>query len=75
MAGMLGWGMRSTRVPSWCRGGGQPRRSCSQSLSPPSSRPCPGSVYNSASSVRLSLVSPPAEKEQPPCPGERSVYK
>ncbi|NXN69352.1 FHOD1 protein, partial [Himantopus himantopus] len=37
--------------------------------------PCPGSVYNSASSVRLALVSPPAEKEQPPGPGERSVYK
>ncbi|NXO48773.1 FHOD1 protein, partial [Aramus guarauna] len=39
------------------------------------SRPCPGSVYNSASSVRLALASPPAEKEQPPTPGERSVYK
>ncbi|XP_054697058.1 FH1/FH2 domain-containing protein 1 isoform X3 [Grus americana] len=37
--------------------------------------PCPGSVYNSASSVRLALASPPAEKEQPPAPGERSVYK
>ncbi|NXA29305.1 FHOD1 protein, partial [Ibidorhyncha struthersii] len=37
--------------------------------------PCPGSVYNSASSVRLALVSPPAEKEQSPGPGERSVYK
>ncbi|NXH75021.1 FHOD1 protein, partial [Hydrobates tethys] len=37
--------------------------------------PCPGSVYNSASSVRLALASPPAEKEQPPGPGERSVYK
>ncbi|NXT42701.1 FHOD1 protein, partial [Pelecanoides urinatrix] len=37
--------------------------------------PCPGSVYNSASSVRLALASPRAEKEQPPGPGERSVYK
>ncbi|KAM9268748.1 FH1/FH2 domain-containing protein 1 [Cariama cristata] len=37
--------------------------------------PCPGSIYNSASSVRLALASPPAEKEQPPGPGERSVYK
>ncbi|NXU24444.1 FHOD1 protein, partial [Thalassarche chlororhynchos] len=37
--------------------------------------PCPSSVYNSASSVRLALTSPPAEKEQPPGPGERSVYK
>ncbi|XP_075622018.1 FH1/FH2 domain-containing protein 1 isoform X3 [Balearica regulorum gibbericeps] len=37
--------------------------------------PCPGSVYNSASSVQLALASPPAEKEQPPAPGERSVYK
>ncbi|XP_035754667.1 FH1/FH2 domain-containing protein 1 isoform X2 [Egretta garzetta] len=36
--------------------------------------PCPGSVYNSASSVRLALASPPAE-EQPPGLGERSVYK
>lgn len=40
-----------------------------------SSRPCPSSVYNSASSVRLALASPPAEKEQPPGPGERSIYK
>ncbi|NXG86246.1 FHOD1 protein, partial [Stercorarius parasiticus] len=40
-----------------------------------SSRPCPSSVYNSASSIRLALASPPAEKEQPPGPGERSVYK
>ncbi|NXY79144.1 FHOD1 protein, partial [Glareola pratincola] len=40
-----------------------------------SSRPCPSSVYSSASSVRLALASPPAEKEQPPAPGERSVYK
>lgn len=39
-----------------------------------SSRPCPGSVYNSASSVRLALASPPAE-EQPLGLGERSVYK
>ncbi|NWH56097.1 FHOD1 protein, partial [Geococcyx californianus] len=37
--------------------------------------PCPGSIYNSASSVRLALASPLAEKEQPPGPGERSVYK
>ncbi|NWI27790.1 FHOD1 protein, partial [Sula dactylatra] len=37
--------------------------------------PCPSSVYNSASSVRLALASPPAEKEQLPGPGERSVYK
>ncbi|NWQ91866.1 FHOD1 protein, partial [Burhinus bistriatus] len=37
--------------------------------------PCPGSVYNSASSVRLALVSPQAEKEQPPGTGERSIYK
>ncbi|NXV49759.1 FHOD1 protein, partial [Uria aalge] len=40
-----------------------------------SSRPCPSSVYNSASSVQLALASPPAEKEQPPGLGERSVYK
>lgn len=40
-----------------------------------SSRPCPGSIYNSASTVRLSLASPQAEKEQPPGLGERSVYK
>ncbi|NWI93515.1 FHOD1 protein, partial [Pitta sordida] len=37
--------------------------------------PCPTSIYNSASSVRLALASPQAEKEQPPGPGERSVYK
>ncbi|XP_074439431.1 FH1/FH2 domain-containing protein 1 isoform X1 [Larus michahellis] len=37
--------------------------------------PCPSSVYNSASSVRLALASPPAEKEQPLGLGERSVYK
>ncbi|NXE09221.1 FHOD1 protein, partial [Lophotis ruficrista] len=37
--------------------------------------PCLGSVYNSASSVRLALASPLAEKEQPPGLGERSVYK
>ncbi|KAM6123576.1 FH1/FH2 domain-containing protein 1 [Phoenicopterus ruber ruber] len=37
--------------------------------------PCPSSVYNSASSVRLALASPSAEKEQPPGLGERSVYK
>ncbi|KAM6380917.1 FH1/FH2 domain-containing protein 1 isoform 2-T2 [Pluvialis apricaria] len=36
--------------------------------------PCPGSIYNSASSVRLALVTPPAEKEQPLVLGERSVY-
>ncbi|NXJ99367.1 FHOD1 protein, partial [Corythaixoides concolor] len=38
-------------------------------------QPCPAGVYNSASSVRLALASPPAEKEQPPGPGERSIYK
>uniref|UniRef100_A0A663DXM3 Formin homology 2 domain containing 1 n=2 Tax=Aquila chrysaetos chrysaetos TaxID=223781 RepID=A0A663DXM3_AQUCH len=37
--------------------------------------PCPSSIYNSASSMRLALASPPAEKEQPPGPGERSIYK
>ncbi|NXI33390.1 FHOD1 protein, partial [Sterrhoptilus dennistouni] len=37
--------------------------------------PCPTSIYNSTSSVRLALASPPAEKEQPPGPGERSIYK
>ncbi|NXC87768.1 FHOD1 protein, partial [Cercotrichas coryphoeus] len=37
--------------------------------------PCPTSIYNSTSSVRLALASPSAEKEQPPGPGERSVYK
>ncbi|XP_053808630.1 FH1/FH2 domain-containing protein 1 isoform X2 [Vidua chalybeata] len=37
--------------------------------------PCPTSIYNSTSSVRLALASPPAEKEQAPGPGERSVYK
>ncbi|NXO71194.1 FHOD1 protein, partial [Phainopepla nitens] len=36
---------------------------------------CLTSIYNSTSSVRLALASPPAEKEQPPGPGERSVYK
>ncbi|NXE40229.1 FHOD1 protein, partial [Ptilorrhoa leucosticta] len=41
----------------------------------PSSRPCPTSIYNSTSSVQLALASPQAEKEQPPGPGERSVYK
>ncbi|XP_054026122.1 FH1/FH2 domain-containing protein 1 [Dryobates pubescens] len=35
---------------------------------------CP-STYSSASSLRLALASPQAEKEQPPAPGERSVYK
>lgn len=40
-----------------------------------SSRPCPSSIYNSASSVRLALASPPVEKEQLPGPGERSIYK
>ncbi|NXS34840.1 FHOD1 protein, partial [Pomatostomus ruficeps] len=46
-------------------------------VSVPSSpaEPCPTSIYNSAASVRLALASPPAEKEQPPGPGERSVYK
>ncbi|NXR02915.1 FHOD1 protein, partial [Sagittarius serpentarius] len=46
-------------------------------VSTPSSpaEPCPSSMYNSASSVRLALASPQAEKEQPPGPGERSVYK
>ncbi|NXU08833.1 FHOD1 protein, partial [Pardalotus punctatus] len=37
--------------------------------------PCPTSIYNSASSVRLALASPAAEKEQSLGPGERSVYK
>ncbi|NXM53336.1 FHOD1 protein, partial [Illadopsis cleaveri] len=37
--------------------------------------PCPTSIYNSTSSVRLALASPRAEKEQPPGPGERSIYK
>ncbi|NXC07252.1 FHOD1 protein, partial [Orthonyx spaldingii] len=37
--------------------------------------PCPTSIYNSASSVRLALASPLADKEQPPGPGERSIYK
>ncbi|XP_042742000.1 FH1/FH2 domain-containing protein 1 isoform X1 [Lagopus leucura] len=36
--------------------------------------PCPKSVFSSASSLRLSLSSPPAEKE-PPSMGERSIYK
>ena len=36
--------------------------------------PCPKSILSSASSLRLSLSSPPAEKE-PPSVGERSVYK
>ncbi|KAM4638646.1 FH1/FH2 domain-containing protein 1 isoform 3-T3 [Amazona ochrocephala] len=36
---------------------------------------CPSSVFSSASSVRLALASPVADKEQPPAPGERSVYK
>ncbi|NXK09846.1 FHOD1 protein, partial [Herpetotheres cachinnans] len=40
-----------------------------------SSRPCPSTIYNSASSMRLALASPRAEKEQPPGPGERSIYK
>ncbi|NXQ63351.1 FHOD1 protein, partial [Anthoscopus minutus] len=40
-----------------------------------SSRPCPTSIYNSTSSVRLALASSPAKKEQPLGPGERSVYK
>uniref|UniRef100_A0A8C5TJ75 Formin homology 2 domain containing 1 n=1 Tax=Malurus cyaneus samueli TaxID=2593467 RepID=A0A8C5TJ75_9PASS len=40
-----------------------------------SPRPCPSSVYSSASSVRLALASPPAEKEHPPGPAERSIYK
>ncbi|XP_036246355.1 FH1/FH2 domain-containing protein 1 isoform X1 [Molothrus ater] len=38
-------------------------------------QPCPASIYNSTSSVRLALASSPAEKEQPPGPGERSIYK
>ncbi|XP_068811794.1 FH1/FH2 domain-containing protein 1 isoform X3 [Struthio camelus] len=37
--------------------------------------PCSKSIYNSASSMRLALPSPPAEKEQPLGLGERSVYK
>ncbi|XP_009468743.1 PREDICTED: FH1/FH2 domain-containing protein 1 [Nipponia nippon] len=47
------------------------------SVSMPSSpaEPCPGSIYKNASSVRLALASPSAEKEQPLGPGERSVYK
>ncbi|NXK19608.1 FHOD1 protein, partial [Arenaria interpres] len=47
------------------------------SLPAPSSpvEPCPSSIYNSASSIRLSLASPPAEKEHTPSLGERSVYK
>ncbi|KAM6064938.1 FH1/FH2 domain-containing protein 1 [Theristicus caerulescens] len=47
------------------------------SVSTPSSpaEPCPGSIYNNTSSVRLALASPSAEKEQTPGPGERSVYK
>ncbi|XP_062477154.1 FH1/FH2 domain-containing protein 1 isoform X1 [Pezoporus occidentalis] len=36
---------------------------------------CPSSVFSSASSVQLTLASPPADKEQPPAPGERSVYR
>lgn len=39
------------------------------------SRPCPKSTYNSTSSLRLSLPCTSPEKEQPPGPGERSVYK
>ncbi|NXS98629.1 FHOD1 protein, partial [Jacana jacana] len=38
-------------------------------------QPCPSSIYNSASSVQLSLASPQAEKEQPSGLGERSIYK
>ncbi|XP_009081395.1 PREDICTED: FH1/FH2 domain-containing protein 1 [Acanthisitta chloris] len=37
--------------------------------------PCPTSIYNSTSRVQLALASPPAEKEQPLGPGERSIYK
>ncbi|XP_051485296.1 FH1/FH2 domain-containing protein 1 isoform X2 [Apus apus] len=37
--------------------------------------PCPTSTFSSASSVRLALAAPPAQQEQPPGPGERSVYK
>ncbi|NXS55046.1 FHOD1 protein, partial [Brachypteracias leptosomus] len=37
--------------------------------------PHPSSVYNSASSMQLTLTSPSPEKEQPPGLGERSVYK
>ncbi|KAI6077513.1 FH1/FH2 domain-containing protein 1 [Aix galericulata] len=37
--------------------------------------PCPKSTYNSTSSLRLSLPCTSPEKEQPPGPGERSVYK
>lgn len=75
MVKMLGCGMSSAGVRSQCRGGGQPCGTCAQPLSPPSSRPCPSSVYNSTSSVRLALAPPAAEKEQPPLPGERSIYK
>ncbi|XP_010184467.1 PREDICTED: FH1/FH2 domain-containing protein 1 [Mesitornis unicolor] len=37
--------------------------------------PCPFTIYNSASSMRLALSSPSSEKEQPLGPGERSIYK
>ncbi|KAM6300433.1 FH1/FH2 domain-containing protein 1 [Aegotheles albertisi] len=42
--------------------------------SSPTEAGAPG-VFSSRSSVRLAMASPPAEKEQPPGPGERSVYK
>ncbi|NXP02727.1 FHOD1 protein, partial [Thinocorus orbignyianus] len=47
------------------------------SVTTPSSpaEPRPSGIYNSASSVQLSLASPLAEKEQPAGLGERSVYK
>ncbi|XP_062442140.1 FH1/FH2 domain-containing protein 1 isoform X2 [Rhea pennata] len=37
--------------------------------------PCSKSIYSSASSMRLALSSPPAEKEQLLGLGERSIYK
>ncbi|NXG36712.1 FHOD1 protein, partial [Dromaius novaehollandiae] len=41
----------------------------------PSSLAGSKSIYSSASSMRLALPSPPAEKEQPLSLGERSIYK
>lgn len=72
MVKTLGCYISSTWIYCWCQGGERPCGICSQSLST-SSRPT--SIYNSTSSVRLALAAPTAEKEQPPCPGERSVYK
>jgi len=56
-----------------CDVGKSPMALCSVCISS-SSRPCPKSILSSASSLRLSLSSPSAEKE-PPSVGERSVYK